>query len=110
MLYRAFERGQSTRDVLIVGTGPEAKALRNHLVNMRHLGYTFKGFIDFADSNSTLTDNFGDVVGTVDTLFDQTRKRFIDEIFVTNPCEHLSQCPQSVGTGTHTWRGSARNS
>ncbi len=87
MLYRAFERGQSTRNVLIVGTGPEAHAVRNHLVSMRHLGYTFKGFIDFADSNSTLTDTFGDVVGTVDTLFDQTRRRFIDEIFVTNPCE-----------------------
>jgi exopolysaccharide biosynthesis polyprenyl glycosylphosphotransferase len=87
MLYRAFERGQSTRNVLIVGTGPEAKALRNHLVGMRHLGYTFKGFIDFSDSNSTQTDTFGDVVGTVDTLFDQTRRRFIDEIFVTNPCE-----------------------
>ena len=87
MLYRAFERGQKTRNVLIVGTGPEAKALRNHLVGMRHLGYTFKGFIDFADSDSTLTDTFGDVVGTVDTLFDQTRRRFIDEIFVTNPCE-----------------------
>jgi exopolysaccharide biosynthesis polyprenyl glycosylphosphotransferase len=87
MLYRAFERGQKTRNVLIVGTGPEAKALRNHLVGMRHLGYTFKGFIDFADSDSTLTETFGDVVGTVDTLFDQTRRRFIDEIFVTNPCE-----------------------
>jgi exopolysaccharide biosynthesis polyprenyl glycosylphosphotransferase len=87
MLYRAFERGQRTRNVLIVGTGPEAHAFRNHLLSMRHLGYTFKGFIDFADSNSTLTDTFGDVVGTVDTLFDQTRRQFIDEIFVTNPCE-----------------------
>jgi exopolysaccharide biosynthesis polyprenyl glycosylphosphotransferase len=87
MLYRAFERGQRTRNVLIVGTGPEAHALRNHLVSMRHLGYTFKGFIDFADSKSATTDTFDDVVGTVDTLFDQTRRRFIDEIFVTNPCE-----------------------
>jgi exopolysaccharide biosynthesis polyprenyl glycosylphosphotransferase len=87
ILYRAFERGQTTRNVLIVGTGPEAKALRNHLVSMRHLGYTFKGFIDCADSNSSLPDTFGDVVGTIDTLFDQTRRRFIDDIFVTNPCE-----------------------
>ena len=46
-LYRRFERGVGTRNVLIVGTGPEAHALRHHLESIRHLGYTFKGFIDF---------------------------------------------------------------
>jgi lipopolysaccharide/colanic/teichoic acid biosynthesis glycosyltransferase len=39
-----------TRNVLIVGTGPEAHALRHHLESIRHLGYTFKGFIDFPGS------------------------------------------------------------
>ena len=47
LLYRRFERGQDTRNVLIVGTGPEAHALRHHLESIRHLGYTFKGFIEF---------------------------------------------------------------
>src|SRR5215472_1868616 len=29
----------------------------------------------------------GDVVGTLDTLFTQARKQFVDEIFFTAPCE-----------------------
>src|SRR5215472_7346980 len=47
LLYRRFERGTGTRNVLIVGTGPEAHALRHHVESIRHLGYSFKGFIDF---------------------------------------------------------------
>src|ERR1700745_2230532 len=31
LLYRRFERGVGTRNVLIVGTGPEAHALRHHV-------------------------------------------------------------------------------
>ena len=31
LIYRRFERGVGTRNVLIVGTGPEAHALRHHL-------------------------------------------------------------------------------
>jgi FlaA1/EpsC-like NDP-sugar epimerase len=37
-LYRSFERGVGTRNILIVGTGPEAQALRHHLDGIRHLG------------------------------------------------------------------------
>src|SRR5271157_4766101 len=86
-LYRRFERGVGTRNVLIVGTGPEAHALRHHLESIRHLGYTFKGFIDFPGSGSGFTSTSGDVVGTLDTLFQHTRKQFVDEIFFTSPCE-----------------------
>lgn len=46
-LYHRFESGIGTRNVLIVGSGPEAHALRHHLESIRHLGYTFKGFIEF---------------------------------------------------------------
>jgi len=87
-LYRGFERGQGTRNVLIVGTGTEAQALRHHLESLRHLGYTFKGFIDFGASGSNHNENSRDVVGTLETLFYHTRKYFVDEIFLTNPCEH----------------------
>jgi len=86
-LYRRFDRGMGTRNVLIVGTGPEAHALRHHLESIRHLGYTFKGFIDFPGSGSRLTASSGDVVGTLDTLFQHARKQFVDEIFFTAPCE-----------------------
>jgi exopolysaccharide biosynthesis polyprenyl glycosylphosphotransferase len=86
-IYRRFERGLGTRNVLIVGTGPEAHALRHHLESIRHLGYTFKGFIDSPGSNSTFTSTSGDVVGSLDTLFQHARKQFVDEIFFTSPCE-----------------------
>jgi exopolysaccharide biosynthesis polyprenyl glycosylphosphotransferase len=87
MIYRQFERGVGTRNVLIVGTGPEAHALRHHLDSIRHLGYTFKGFIEFAGQTSRFTSSSGDVVGTLDTLFQNARKQFVDEIFFTTPCD-----------------------
>lgn len=87
MLYRRFDRGRGTRNVLIVGTGPEAHALRHHLESIRHLGYTFKGFIDFPGAVSRFSVSSGDVVGTLDTLFQHARKQFVDEIFFSTPCE-----------------------
>jgi exopolysaccharide biosynthesis polyprenyl glycosylphosphotransferase len=87
LLYRRFERGMDTRNVLIVGTGPEAHALRHHLESIRHLGYTFKGFIDLPGFGSRMTASSGDVVGTLETLFQHARQQFVDEIFFTTPCE-----------------------
>jgi exopolysaccharide biosynthesis polyprenyl glycosylphosphotransferase len=87
LLYRRFERGQDTRNVLIVGTGPEAYALRHHLESIRHLGYTFKGFIEFPGTSPRMMSSSGDVVGTLDTLFQHARKQFVDEIFFTTPCD-----------------------
>ena len=87
MIYRRFERGVGTRNILIVGTGPEAHALRHHLESIRNLGYTFKGFIDFPGVRSGFTATSGDVVGTLDTMFQHARKQFVDEIFFTAPCE-----------------------
>jgi exopolysaccharide biosynthesis polyprenyl glycosylphosphotransferase len=87
MIYRRFARGIGTRNVLIVGTGPEAHALRHHLENIRNLGYRFKGFIDFPGSGSRSMTAPGDVVGTMNTLFQLARKHFVDEIFFTAHCE-----------------------
>jgi len=87
LLYRQFDRGVGTRNVLIVGTGPEAHALRHHLESIRFLGYTFKGFIDMPNPENRFTVASGEVVGTLDTLFQDTRKHFVDEIFFTTRCE-----------------------
>jgi exopolysaccharide biosynthesis polyprenyl glycosylphosphotransferase len=87
LLYRRFDRGQDTRNVLIVGTGPEAHALRHHLESIRHLGYTFKGFIEFPGASSRIISSSGDVVGTLETLFQHARKQFVDEIFFTTQCD-----------------------
>ena len=90
-IYRQFERGVGTRNVLIAGTGPEAHALRHHMESLRHLGYTFKGFIDLPGSDSGSASRFapgaGEVVGTLDTMFQNARQQFVDEIFFTTPCE-----------------------
>lgn len=87
LLYHQFDRGVGTRNVLIVGTGPEAHALRHHMESIRHLGYTFKGFIEFSGSSSRFTSTSGEVVGSLDTLFQNVRRRFVDEIFFTTPCD-----------------------
>jgi len=87
LLYRRLERGIGTRNVLIVGTGAEALALRDHLVSIRHLGYCFKGFIEFPRSGYRSTPPMDDVVGTLDTLFQSARKKFVDDIFFTTTCE-----------------------
>lgn len=87
VLQRRYERGLGTRNVLIVGTGPEAHALRHHLESIHHLGYTFKGFIELPGAESGRAAASGEVVGTLDTLFQHARKQFVDEIFFTSPCE-----------------------
>ena len=86
-LYRRFERGLDTRNALIVGTGTEAHALRQHLDRIRHLGYTFKGFIAAPGQARGADSNSDGVLGSFDSLFDQVRKHFVDEIFFTAPCE-----------------------
>jgi len=87
LLYRRYDRGLDTRNILIVGTGPEANALRHHVESIRHLGYTFKGFIELPDADARAVASPSEIVGTLDTLFQQTRKQFVDEIFFTTPCE-----------------------
>ena len=87
LLYRRFNRGLGTRNVLIVGTGTEANALRKHLDTIRHLGYSFKGYIQVSDSERGFAVDPGEVVGSLDSLFQNTRKKFVDEIFFTTPCE-----------------------
>ncbi|HET7104175.1 MAG TPA: sugar transferase [Terracidiphilus sp.] len=88
LAYRRFDRGMDTRDVLIVGTGPEAHALRHHIESVRRLGYKFKGFVQFSreDGGVSATES-EDVVGTIETVFQHARKHFVDEIFFTAPAD-----------------------
>ena len=87
LLYQRFERGMNTRNVIIVGTGAEAHALRHHLQSIRQLGYIFKGFVQVPGVDTQLAGTTSDVLGSLDTLFDYARKHFVDEIFFTSPCE-----------------------
>jgi exopolysaccharide biosynthesis polyprenyl glycosylphosphotransferase len=88
LLYRRFDRGVGIRNLLIVGTGPEAHALRRHVDAVRRLGYAFKGFIE--DPGTRCRSDIPpspDVVADLDSLFDYSRKHFIDEVFFTMALE-----------------------
>jgi exopolysaccharide biosynthesis polyprenyl glycosylphosphotransferase len=87
LLYRRFDRGLDTRNVLIVGTGLEAHTLRRHLEKIRHLGYTFKGFIELPGISRYEEVEKADIVGDLGALFQHARKQFVDEIFFATPCE-----------------------
>jgi exopolysaccharide biosynthesis polyprenyl glycosylphosphotransferase len=84
LVLRRFRRGIGTRKVLIVGTGPEAYALRHLLQSQRYLGYTFEGFVACGNQPDAAA---GDVVGTLENLFQSARKFFVDEIFITARCD-----------------------
>jgi len=87
LLHRDFKRGIGNRNVLIMGTGPDAQALRYSFDKFRQRGYTFKGFIGLPGTDSRDAAACGDVIGSVDTLFQEADRNFVDEIFVTAPCD-----------------------
>jgi exopolysaccharide biosynthesis polyprenyl glycosylphosphotransferase len=84
-LYRQYERGLGTRNVLIVGTGLEAQALLQHLQNRPRLGYTCKGLVDIQNGGPSRIKDCELVA--MASLFDHTRRHFIDEVFLTNECD-----------------------
>jgi exopolysaccharide biosynthesis polyprenyl glycosylphosphotransferase len=84
---RRYERGIETRNILVVGSGRVGQALRHHIESIRHLGYTFKGFVHVPGSDSDVVTRDADVVGTIDEVLELARKHFVDEIFLSAPCE-----------------------
>ncbi len=102
IIYRRFERGVETRNILIVGTGRVGQALRHHIDSIRHLGYTFKGFIHVPGLDLDMSPGTGDVLGGVDYVFSLAREHFVDEIFIASPCErglvkHIVEQARSAG-------------
>lgn len=111
LLYKRYEKGLDTRNVLVVGTGSSGLAIRSHLQRIRHLGFTFKGFVrtgrDRMEPGQFGQSPFEDdsyeggameaamleqirppeILGDLPELGDLIRRHFIDEIFVTGPCE-----------------------
>ena len=86
VLYRGFERGVGTRNLLIVGTGPEAQDLRRSLNGYRHCGFTFMGFIEPGLEGRNAASG-AEVVSDLDGMFDYARRHFIDEIFISTPVD-----------------------
>ncbi len=95
-LYKRYEQGLDTRNVLVVGTGSLGLAIRSHLQRIRHLGFTFKGFVRTGLEGSDLGNLYPnpveaeeplEILGDLQDLGDLIRRNFIDELFVTGPCE-----------------------
>ena len=88
VVQRRYLDGLDTRNVLIVGVGRVAHALRNHLESLRHMGFRFKGFI-VLDAEDAESGNV-DVVGNLGNCLAVARSMFIDEIYFSTPAEKVS--------------------
>jgi exopolysaccharide biosynthesis polyprenyl glycosylphosphotransferase len=87
IVYRRYDRGMETRNILVVGTGRVGQALRQHIESIRHLGYTFKGYVEIPGVDSELPSGSPDVLGDINEVLNLARKHFVDEIFLSTPCE-----------------------
>jgi exopolysaccharide biosynthesis polyprenyl glycosylphosphotransferase len=85
MEYSRYREGLETRNVLIVGAGRVAHALRNHLESLRHFGFRFKGFVALTEREAESGD--ADVIGDVRNTLQLARSLFVDEIFFSVPAE-----------------------
>jgi exopolysaccharide biosynthesis polyprenyl glycosylphosphotransferase len=85
IVYSRYREGLETRNVLIVGAGRVAHALRNHLESLRHLGFRFKGFVALTEREAESGDS--DIIGDVRNCLSLARSLFVDEIFFSVPAE-----------------------
>ncbi len=85
MEYSRYREGLETRNVLIIGAGRVAHALRNHLESLNHLGFRFKGFVALTEREAESGD--ADVIGDVRNTLQLARSLFVDEIFFSVPAD-----------------------
>ncbi len=85
MVYTRYREGLETRNILIVGAGRVAHALRNHMESLQHLGFRFKGFVALTEQEAECGD--ADVIGDVRSCLTLARSHFIDEIFLSVPAD-----------------------
>lgn len=85
MIYKRYEEGVDTRNVLIVGSGRVGQALRHHLESLNFLGFRFKGYIALTEKDAA--NGGSDVVGNLRNILPVARGLFVDEIFLSIPCE-----------------------
>lgn len=84
VLQRRFLDGRETRNVLIVGHGRVAHALRSHLEALRHMGFRFKGFIAL---KAGADENGADTIGDTTNCVALARSLFVDEIYFSTPAD-----------------------
>jgi exopolysaccharide biosynthesis polyprenyl glycosylphosphotransferase len=84
-VYRNYERGVGTRNVLVLGATPMGNAVRKQLQRSGHLGRVFKGFIQTTDGASVAEDKEF-VLGDLKQVASIARQYFVDEIIVAERC------------------------
>jgi len=87
IVYRRYERGMEARNILVVGTGRVGQALRHHVEGIRHLGYTFKGYVHIPGMDLDSSVKESDILGNFDEVLEVARLHFVDEIFLCSPVE-----------------------
>ena len=78
--------GMSCCNILIVGTGHLSKAIGDHLLQCRQLGYKVHGFSSLSPvlaGDGVFPDR---VLAQLDDIRDLVKRRFIDEIVITEEC------------------------
>jgi exopolysaccharide biosynthesis polyprenyl glycosylphosphotransferase len=84
-LYRRYERGLDTKNVLIVGASHIGNVMRTQISRHGHLGRNFKGFLQSADEIPA-GENAQFVVGDLGQVARLARQHFIDEVIITERC------------------------
>lgn len=88
-LYRGYERGLSTKNVLIVGSSPVGRVMRDRMIKSARLGRRFMGFLETPSADVADKDRCF-VVGGFDDLNRAVRQLFIDEIIIADRCPAAS--------------------
>ena len=80
---RRFLDGRDVRNVLIVGEGRVANALREHLQSLPYMGFRFKGFVSAGETGDSAHSD--EVVSGVQNCVAVARSLFVDEIYFATP-------------------------
>lgn len=85
IVYSRYREGLEVRNILIVGTGRVAQALRNHLETLHHFGFRFKGFVALSPLDEKSANS--EVVSDIQNIVPIARSLFVDEVFFSVPAE-----------------------
>jgi exopolysaccharide biosynthesis polyprenyl glycosylphosphotransferase len=85
-MFRRYERGVDASNVMIIGATGIGMALQTQIVNNRHLGRLFKGFVELREVMAADGVSAGMSAGSIDQLRCMARQHFVDEIIIAEPC------------------------
>ena len=85
--FAKYAKGIDTRNVVILGTNHLSMAMGQQIEDDYHLGYRLCGFLSAPGCADEGEVPSGRVLGDVDRLRELTRKHFIDEVVIAQPCK-----------------------